>query len=61
MTKPNLEAAPTATRRAGAWQAALLLAGSCMPVMGSVLITSSSCPSSPRTSPTSRVRTCWCR
>jgi len=28
-----------ATRRAGGWQAALLLAGSCMPVMGSVLIT----------------------
>ncbi|ANJ27135.1 MFS transporter [Agromyces aureus] len=29
----------TATRRAGVWQAILLLAGSCMPVLGSVLIT----------------------
>ncbi len=27
------------TRRAGVWQAVLLLAGSCMPVLGSVLIT----------------------
>lgn len=40
MTKPNLAVAQTTTtRRAGAWQATLLLAGSCMPVMGSVLIT----------------------
>ncbi|WP_394551983.1 MFS transporter [Agromyces sp. MMS24-JH15] len=30
---------PTAQRRAGVWQAVLLLAGSCMPVLGSVLIT----------------------
>lgn len=29
----------TARRRAGVWQAILLLAGSCMPVLGSVLIT----------------------
>ncbi|GAA1522017.1 MFS family permease [Agromyces terreus] len=29
----------TARRRAGVWQAVLLLAGSCMPVLGSVLIT----------------------
>lgn len=40
MTKPTLGAELGATtRRAGAWQATLLLAGSCMPVMGSVLIT----------------------
>ncbi|WP_019180868.1 MFS transporter [Microbacterium yannicii] len=39
MTKPILDVEKTSTRRAGAWQAALLLAGSCMPVMGSVLIT----------------------
>ncbi|MDR7110202.1 MFS family permease [Microbacterium trichothecenolyticum] len=38
MTKPTL-GVETTTRRAGAWQATLLLAGSCMPVMGSVLIT----------------------
>ena len=40
MTKPTLGVEQgTTTRRAGAWQATLLLAGSCMPVMGSVLIT----------------------
>jgi MFS family permease len=40
MTETTIDtAAPPRTRRAGGWQAALLLAGSCMPVMGSVLIT----------------------
>jgi MFS family permease len=39
MTKPILDVEKTSNRRAGAWQATLLLAGSCMPVMGSVLIT----------------------
>ncbi|WP_106815356.1 MFS transporter [Microbacterium timonense] len=39
MTKPTLAVDQPTARRAGAWQAALLLAGSCMPVMGSVLIT----------------------
>jgi MFS family permease len=39
MTKPTLAVDEPTTRRAGAWQATLLLAGSCMPVMGSVLIT----------------------
>lgn len=33
------EVVGTRTRRAGAWQGILLLAGSCMPVLGSVLIT----------------------
>jgi MFS family permease len=33
----NMESTPL--RRAGVWQAVLLLAGSCMPVLGSVLIT----------------------
>jgi MFS family permease len=37
VTVDNKESTPV--RRAGAWQAALLLAGSCMPVLGSVLIT----------------------
>nr|WP_274636111.1 MFS transporter [Microbacterium bovistercoris] len=37
----NVASRPPApiTRRAGVWQAVLLLAGSCMPVLGSVLIT----------------------
>ncbi|GAA1936245.1 MFS transporter [Microbacterium aoyamense] len=40
MTKLSAETAVASrTRVAGPWQAALLLAGSCMPVMGSVLIT----------------------
>ncbi|WP_062315997.1 MULTISPECIES: MFS transporter [Demequina] len=41
MANPITETAPAAaqSRRATGWQAALLLAGSCMPVMGSVLIT----------------------
>ena len=39
MTNDTVPAPMRATRRAGGWQAALLLAGSCMPVMGSVLIT----------------------
>ncbi|MWB98889.1 MFS transporter [Agromyces seonyuensis] len=38
MTETSV-AAPAGTRRAGVWQAVLLLAGSCMPVLGSVLIT----------------------
>lgn len=38
MTNSSITIAPTA-RRAGVWQAVLLLAGSCMPVLGSVLIT----------------------
>lgn len=39
MTSHTTAGAPAPARRAGGWQAALLLAGSCMPVMGSVLIT----------------------
>ncbi|WNM28458.1 MFS transporter [Demequina capsici] len=41
MSNPLTESAAAAVspRRATSWQAALLLAGSCMPVMGSVLIT----------------------
>lgn len=39
MTETALPEVPAATRRAGALQGILLLAGSCMPVLGSVLIT----------------------
>lgn len=39
MTNVTVESQSTPLRRAGVWQAVLLLAGSCMPVLGSVLIT----------------------
>ncbi|MFE1665106.1 MFS transporter [Microbacterium sp. P02] len=39
MTNVTTHHDQTSMRRAGAWQAALLLAGSCLPVLGSVLIT----------------------
>ena len=39
MTNVSVENQSTPLRRAGVWQAVLLLAGSCMPVLGSVLIT----------------------
>ncbi len=39
MTNSSIATRPTALRQAGVWQAVLLLAGSCMPVLGSVLIT----------------------
>lgn len=39
MSNVAVQPLDSATRRAGAWQAGLLLAGSCMPVLGSVLIT----------------------
>lgn len=39
MTNITVENKGTPLRRAGVWQAVLLLAGSCMPVLGSVLIT----------------------
>ena len=39
ITSTTLPHQPTATRKAGTLQAILLLAGSCMPVLGSVLIT----------------------
>ena len=39
MTNVQVESQTTPLRRAGVWQAVLLLAGSCMPVLGSVLIT----------------------
>ncbi|AEE47112.1 MFS transporter [Cellulomonas fimi] len=38
MTNSSITLTPT-VRRAGVWQAVLLLAGSCMPVLGSVLLT----------------------
>lgn len=39
MTNTPTATQPVANRTAGFWQAVLLLAGSCMPVLGSVLIT----------------------
>ena len=39
MTNSSVEAPRAATRKAGIWQAVLLLAGSCLPVLGAVLIT----------------------
>ncbi|KQM83555.1 MFS transporter [Agromyces sp. Leaf222] len=39
MTNTRQATQPVAARTAGFWQAVLLLAGSCMPVLGSVLIT----------------------
>ena len=39
MSNPSVAAPRSATRQAGIWQAILLLAGSCMPVLGAVLIT----------------------
>ena len=39
MTNSSVEAPRAATRKAGIWQAILLLAGSCLPVLGAVLIT----------------------
>lgn len=39
MTNTRTATQPVAARTAGFWQAVLLLAGSCMPVLGSVLIT----------------------
>jgi MFS family permease len=39
MTNSSIAAPPTTARKAGIWQAVLLLAGSCMPVLGAVLIT----------------------
>lgn len=39
MTNIAVDQNESAVRRAGVWQAVLLLAGSCMPVLGSVLIT----------------------
>jgi MFS family permease len=39
MTNIAVDHNESALRRAGVWQAVLLLAGSCMPVLGSVLIT----------------------
>ncbi|HEX5858021.1 MAG TPA: MFS transporter [Microbacterium sp.] len=39
MTNIAVDNKETMVRRAGVWQAVLLLAGSCMPVLGSVLIT----------------------
>ena len=39
MTNSTVSEPRSAVRRAGVWQAVLLLAGSCMPVLGAVLIT----------------------
>lgn len=39
MTNSSLTRQPADVRRAGIWQAVLLLAGSCMPVLGAVLLT----------------------
>lgn len=39
MSNVTSDASARVTHRAGVWQAVLLLAGSCMPVLGSVLIT----------------------
>ena len=39
MTNIAVDNKESTVRRAGVWQAVLLLAGSCMPVLGSVLIT----------------------
>ena len=39
MTNSSVEAPRAAARKAGIWQAVLLLAGSCLPVLGAVLIT----------------------
>lgn len=39
MTNSAVEAPRAAARKAGIWQAILLLAGSCLPVLGAVLIT----------------------
>ncbi len=39
MANPSLAAPRATARKAGIWQAVLLLAGSCLPVLGAVLIT----------------------
>ena len=39
MTNSSTTKEPSAVRRAGIWQAVLLLAGSCMPVLGATLLT----------------------
>ena len=46
---------------AGVWQAVLLLAGSCMPVLGAVLITPILPQLSERLRRRSRAPRCWCR